>query len=157
MQNILFVCLGNICRSPMAEFVFRHKIARAGLSDRIATASAGTSGYHDGEDMDRRTAAVLKSRGIEPAGFASSRVTAADAGKYDLFIVMDDGNLAALKTIINVPDGRIAKLTDFIPQSGYNIVPDPYYSGDFEETFRLVDAGTDILLEKLKASSGTQS
>lgn len=100
--------------------------------------------------MDRRTAAVLKKHGIAPTGFTSSRVTPADADRFDLFVVMDDNNLATLKTIINVPSERIIKLTDLIPESGYTIVPDPYYSGDFEETFRLVDAGTGSLLEKLK-------
>ncbi|KPN71863.1 low molecular weight protein-tyrosine-phosphatase [Neisseria sp. 83E34] len=149
-QNILFVCLGNICRSPMAEYVFRHKVQAAGLADWITVDSAGTSGYHDGEGMHRGTAAVLRAKGIDHSEFISSRVRPADADKFDLFIVMDDSNLANLKQIVPLRDGQAFKLTDLIPESGYTHVPDPYYTGDFEETFRLVDAAADALLNKLK-------
>lgn len=151
-RNILFVCLGNICRSPMAEYVFRHKIQAAGLADRIKTDSAGTSGYHDGEGMHRGTAAVLRAKGIAHDNFVSSRVHPYDADKFDLFIVMDDSNLANLKQIVPLRDDRVVKLTDLIPESGYTHVPDPYYTGDFEETFRLVDAAADALLNRLQTT-----
>ena len=118
-HKILFVCLGNICRSPMAEYVLRHRAREAGMGNAVITASAGTSGWHDGEDMHEGTRRVLKQHGIDPSGFTSSKI-------------------------------KPFKLTDLIPDSGYNHVPDPWYTGNFDETYRLVDAGSLALLEKLK-------
>ena len=114
-RRILFVCLGNICRSPMAEYVLRHQAAERGLSHLVETASAGTSGWHDGEGMHRGTRAELERQfGRRP--------------------------------------GKQFKLTDLIPDSGYRAVPDPWYTGDFAETFRLVSAAAEALLDRLETA-----
>ncbi|MDO4879317.1 MAG: low molecular weight protein-tyrosine-phosphatase [Neisseria sp.] len=146
--RILFVCLGNICRSPMAEFVLRHTAAERGIAHRIETASAGTSGWHDGEDMHRGTADVLRRHGIGTAGFSSRRLRDEDAAYYDCIVVMDDDNLAEVERRFGRRPGQIFKLTDLIGDSGYTKVPDPWHTGDFDETYRLVGAGARALLEK---------
>ncbi|MCS4534193.1 low molecular weight protein-tyrosine-phosphatase [Neisseria montereyensis] len=148
-QKILFVCLGNICRSPMAEYVFRHQTAQLGLSDRLTVASAGTSGWHNGENMHQGTLKKLKQQGIDPMGFTSSQVQTGDADTYDYIIAMDDNNLAELERLFGRQPDKIFKLTDLIPESGYTYVPDPWHTGNFDETFRLVSAGSQALLEKL--------
>ncbi len=147
--RILFVCLGNICRSPMAEYVFRSQAAEAGVAHRVQTASSGTSGWHNGENMHNGTLKKLKQQGIDPSGFASSQVRQSDGSHYDFLIAMDDNNLAELERLFGHRPEQIFKLTDLIPESGYNHVPDPWYTGDFDETFRLVSDGGRALLRKL--------
>ncbi|MCF7528789.1 low molecular weight protein-tyrosine-phosphatase [Neisseria lisongii] len=148
-QQILFVCLGNICRSPMAEYVFRHHVRQAGLGGIISVASAGTSGWHDGENMHKGTQKALAVHGIDHSGFISSKVKPDDHRRFDFIIAMDDNNLAELERLFGRQPEKIFKLTDLIPESGYNHIPDPWYTGDFEETFRLVSAGSVALLDKL--------
>ena len=147
--RILFVCLGNICRSPMAEYVFRHLAREAGTEHRIISASSGTSGWHNGENMHNGTLTKLKQQGIDPSGFTSSQVKHSDAAHYDFIIAMDDNNLAELNRLFGSRPEQIFKLTDLIPESGYNHVPDPWYTGDFDETFLLVSLGSRALLKKL--------
>ena len=148
-HRILFVCLGNICRSPMAEYVLRHRAEAAGVAQRIETDSAGTSGWHDGENMHEGTRRTLAAHGMANTGFTSSRVKQQDIEAFDYLIAMDDNNLAELERRFGRRPEQIFKLTDLIPESGYNHVPDPWHTGDFEETFRLVDAGSAALLKKL--------
>ncbi|STZ76161.1 low molecular weight protein-tyrosine-phosphatase [Bergeriella denitrificans] len=147
--HVLFVCLGNICRSPMAEFVLRQRAAEAGVAHRISVGSAGTSGWHDGENMHAGTQKMLTEQGIPPVGFTSSKVKGSDIDHYDFIIAMDDDNLANLERLFGKHPDKLFKLTDLIPESGYAHVPDPWYTGDFAETFRLVDAGSRALLKKL--------
>ena len=149
-RRILFVCLGNICRSPMAEYVLRHQAAERGLSHLVETASAGTSGWHDGEDMHRGTRAELKAHGIAADGFSSRKIRRKDPAHYDLIIAMDDDNLAELERQFGSRPGKQFKLTDLIPDSGYQAVPDPWYTGDFAETYRLVSAAAEALLDRLE-------
>lgn len=151
--RILFVCLGNICRSPMAEYVFRHTVREHGLAHCITTASAGTSGWHDGEDMHRGTRSQLIAHHIDPAGFVSRKIRRSDIDDYDFLIAMDDGNLNELTRQFGRLPEKIFKLTDLIPESGYQSVPDPWYTGDFDETYRLVQAASLALIRKLQSDS----
>ncbi|WP_081475334.1 low molecular weight protein-tyrosine-phosphatase [Neisseria weaveri] len=148
--KILFVCLGNICRSPMAEYVCRHIAEESGIGHRIQTDSAGTSGWHNGENMHRGTLAALQKHNISTQGFISSQVKQSDFAEYDFLVAMDDNNLADLEKLFGLHPNKIFKLTDLIPESGYQMVPDPWYTGDFDETYHLVKTGSEALLRKLK-------
>ena len=157
MTRILFVCLGNICRSPTAEGVMRKLVADEGLEDRIEIDSAGTGGWHVGARPDERATAAARARGITLDG-AARKFTAADFDAYDLILAMDSENRANLLRI--APDdaarAKVRLLREFDPRSrdsGELDVPDPYYGGDegFDEVLALVDAATRGLLERLRA------
>jgi protein-tyrosine phosphatase len=154
--RILFVCLGNICRSPTAEGMMRHVLREEGLSDRVEVESAGTAAYHAGEAPDARAAAAARERGVELAG-AARQVTHEDFERFDLIVAMDAENLADLDAL--VPDdevrGRIRLLREFDPDSdgtGDLDVPDPYYGGPqgFDDVLDLVEAACRGLLDELR-------
>jgi protein-tyrosine phosphatase len=129
-MRILFVCMGNICRSPTAEGVMRHLLAERGLDGEIEVQSAGTGGWHAGSPPDERATATARARGIALEG-AARQVTAADFEDFDLLLAMDRDNLADLRAI--APPGtrdKIRLLREFDPASSENLdVPDPYYGG----------------------------
>ena len=147
MQRILFVCLGNICRSPMAEFIMRDMLAQQGLATRINVDSAGTSGWHDGEDMHVGTAKILDSMGINHTGFHSSKVKASDFEYFDYLIAMDGDNLHQLEKLFGHHPDKMFVITDLVPELGYQGVPDPYFTHDFEETQNLLQAACQVLLQ----------
>ncbi|MBR1818717.1 MAG: low molecular weight phosphotyrosine protein phosphatase [Neisseriaceae bacterium] len=146
--NLLFVCLGNICRSPMAEFVMRDLIEKAQLSDTITTASCGTSGWHDGEYMNRGTQRLLREHDIKPQPFVSSRLPENALSLFDYIAVMDDNNLRDVEHLLGHNPQRIFKLTDF--SADFNFVPDPWYSGNFEECYEIIEKCCQNWLEQLK-------
>jgi len=150
-HKILFVCLGNICRSPMAEYVLRHRAREAGMDNAIITASAGTSGWHDGEDMHEGTRRALKQHGIDPSCFTSSKIKPSDAEHFYYIIVMDDSNLADVEKLFGRQPEKIFKITDLLPASSrYDHVPDPWYTGNFNETRAILTACCDALLTRLQ-------
>lgn len=153
--TVLFICLGNICRSPMAEAVLRHKVRAAGLADRIHVASAGTGNWHIGEPAHPGTLEVLRRYGIAHDGCAR-QVTLRDLQAADYVIAMAQDNLRALQALDRggVLDGKLALLLDFAPQVGVRDVPDPYYTGEFERVYELVDAGCQGLLEHICRQHG---
>ncbi len=150
-MKVLFVCLGNICRSPAAEGVFLHVLDERGLSSQFVVDSAGTSSFHVGERADARMREHAGRRGIELPSRARQFV-ANDFKTFDAIIVMDDSNYEnCLKLAKSDEDQkRLLKMADFCPQSGLSEVPDPYYGGaqGFEQVLDMVQEGCENLLKK---------
>jgi protein-tyrosine phosphatase len=158
-MRLLFVCMGNICRSPTAEAVMRALVAREGLQDEVEIDSAGTGGWHVGDPPDARSTAAAAKRGIVMEG-AARQVTEADFDHYDLLLAADEQNVAALRAL--APDAEAAAkvrlLREFDPEavaSGDLEVPDPYYGGPdgFEHVLDLVQAACEGVLAEVRASS----
>jgi len=149
--SILFVCMGNICRSPMVETVARVELARAGIAAEVA--SAGTESYHIGEGADPRAIEVAQAHGYPLAQHRARQVRAADFDDFDLVLAMDRVNLRALERHRPRADARGAVL--FLAHVGFEgleEVPDPYYGGrgDFERVLDLARRGSALLIERLK-------
>lgn len=149
-MKILFVCLGNICRSPMAEYILRHKLTQAGLQDWVLVDSAGTAGYHDGQDMHRGTAKMLQQHGIDKCGFISRKVRKSDVQEFDYLIAMDDSNLTDLNRLFG-KQTKIFKITELVPDLGFDHIPDPWYSDNFAQTYTLLERCCDQLLQQIKS------
>jgi len=149
--SVLFVCMGNICRSPTAEGVFRHHVNERGLADRIAIDSAGTHAYHVGEPPDRRAFAAAERRGISLAEINARRVSDSDYEEFDYIIAMDEDNLQRLTD--QAPEEHHSKLRLFMSFTAADIteVPDPYYGGTagFERVLDLIEEASRGLLETL--------
>jgi protein-tyrosine phosphatase len=155
-MRILFVCMGNICRSPTAEGAMRRLLDDEGLADRVHIESAGTGGWHVGEPPDERATLAARRRGISLSG-AAQQVRPDDFRDYDLLIAMDRGNLRELLAI--APDEAAAEkvrlLREFDPAASGDLdVPDPYYGGDrgFDTVLDMVEAACRGLLDELRAA-----
>jgi len=147
--KILFVCHGNICRSPMAEFVMRDMIVRAGLSEQVYVASAATSSEEYGSPVHRGTRDKLRSVGISCSGKTARTMTRKDYQDYDLLIGMERFNIRNMQRICGGdPDGKMHLLLEYAGRSGD--IADPYYSGDFDATYRDIVVGCSALLEAIK-------
>lgn len=147
--SILFVCLGNICRSPLAEGVFRDLAAREGVA--VEVDSAGTGDWHLGHPPDKRAQAVAAKNGVDICGLRARLVTPDDFRRFDYIVAMDASNLANLEAMrLEGAKAEVGRLLDYAKEAGD--VPDPYYGGpeDFDETYRLVVAGAKGLLEHIK-------
>ncbi|EES73663.1 low molecular weight protein-tyrosine-phosphatase PtpA [Paenibacillus sp. oral taxon 786 str. D14] len=148
--GVLFVCLGNICRSPMAEAVFRHLVNEAGFSERFVIDSAGTGNWHTGNPPHHGTRRILDQYGISYEGLKARQVAQDDFAKFDYIIAMDNQNERDLKALARKTNARIVKLLDLVPESQLKEVPDPYYTGNFEEVYGLVQQGCRALLELIR-------
>ena len=141
--------MGNICRSPTAEGVFRHFVNEAGLADQIETDSAGTHAYHVGEPPDRRATAAAERRGVSLAGIRARRVCDADFERFDYIIAMDEDN--QMRLLEQAPEEHHSKVRLFLSFSSEDEseVPDPYYGGaaGFERVLDLVESASRGLLE----------
>ena len=147
--KILFVCHGNICRSPMAEFVMKHLVQEAGLQHRFHIASAATSTEETGNPVYPPARRKLAEHGISCEGKRARQMTAADYGEYDLLIGMDQMNLRNMRRIAGGdPEGKICALMDYTARPGE--VADPWYTGNFEATWRDVSEGCRGLLLRLQ-------
>jgi protein-tyrosine phosphatase len=152
-MKILFVCMGNICRSPTAEGVMRRLVEQAGLEDRIEIESAGTGGWHVGEPPDERATLAAGRRGVTLAG-AAQQVTRDDFRRFDLLIALDRANLRELLALAPDEDAaeKVRLLREFDPAAaGVLDVPDPYYGGDrgFETVLDMVEAACRGLLDEV--------
>ncbi len=152
----LFVCLGNICRSPTAEAVFRDQVKKAGYDSRIETDSAGTIGYHEGLPPDNRAQATARGRGIDMSDLRGRKVVAQDFESFDYVLAMDNENFADLKRICPAGrEGRLRMFLDFAAERTEREVPDPYYGGDrgFDHVFDLVTDASLGLLSHIRAEN----
>lgn len=149
--GVLFVCTGNICRSPTAEAVFRHVAREAGLEERFFIDSAGTHGYHIGDPPDPRSVATALSRGIDMRGLRARKVEAADFTRFHYILAMDGGHHALLSRFSARPPYGALDL--FL---GKGDVPDPYYGTQqgFEDVYDLIEEGSRRLLDGLRARHG---
>jgi protein-tyrosine phosphatase len=154
--SILFVCMGNICRSPLAEGVFLHKANQRGVAGRFSVDSAGTGGWHVGEPPDHRMRQVAESRGVQLTSRAR-QVRKGDADRFDHIICMDRDNMRNVLRL-GVAREKVSLLLEHDPDSPVAEVPDPYYGGPegFDQVFALVDAACEKLLEKLLTTAPHQ-
>jgi protein-tyrosine phosphatase len=155
-MRILFVCMGNICRSPTAEGVMRRLLDEAGLADGVDVESAGTGGWHAGEPPDERATLAARRRGVTLEG-AARQVRSDDFRRFDLLIALDRSNLREL--LLRAPDEDAAEkvrlLREFDPAAAGDLdVPDPYYGGDrgFETVLDMVEAACRGLIDELRAA-----
>lgn len=153
MVKVLFVCMGNICRSPTAHGVFRNLVERQGLPHAIGIDSAGTHAYHLGNPPDKRAQATALGRGVDLSDLVARRVAPEDFDAFDYVLAMDQDNYMALCEIC--PDQHVEKVhmfMDFAPHMRTREIPDPYYGGPagFDRVFDLVEAASAGLLEEIK-------
>ncbi|BFM16343.1 low molecular weight protein-tyrosine-phosphatase [Maricurvus nonylphenolicus] len=152
--SVLFVCLGNICRSPTAHGVFMHQVAKAGLGDLVTIDSAGTSDWHIGKSPDHRTTACALNRGYDLSILSARQVIPADFKRFDYILAMDNENLAHLQRMRpNTYAGTLGLFLDFAEDSDYREVPDPYYGGaqGFELVLDLIESAGQGLLQRIQA------
>ena len=152
-QKILFVCMGNICRSPAAEIVFRKMVADEGLEDRFTIDSAGTISYHAGNPPDPRMSETLAQSGYEPRGRAR-QVQAEDLEHFDLILTMDEDNLADVRGLdaSGQHGHKIQAFVDYLDELEAPRIPDPYYGGQkgFHRVIELLEDGCQNLLKQLQ-------
>ena len=154
MNSVLFVCLGNICRSPTAHGVFAAQAAEAGLAEWVKVDSAGTGAWHVGEPPDTRAAAAARNRGYDLSDLRARQVDPRDFERFDYILAMDRSNLSHLEAMCPAGyGGHLGLFLDFHPQPPFREVPDPYYGGDrgFEEVLDLVEAAGLGLLRALES------
>ena len=155
VTSVLFVCMGNICRSPTAEGVFQDLVSREGLTDRIQIASAGTHGWHVGNPPDPRSVEAAARRGIDLSGQRSQQFRAADHDRHDYVLAMDRENLQFLRQLHNdAARARLSLFLEFAPHIRETDVPDPYYgAGDgFEIVLDMIEAASAGLLADIRAA-----
>ncbi|MFD1360742.1 low molecular weight protein-tyrosine-phosphatase [Lentibacillus salinarum] len=151
MIRVLFLCLGNICRSPMAEAIFRDLVKNEGLSGKINVDSAGLGHWHVGEVPHEGTRELLDRQRIAYDGMKARQLHKRDFSDFNYLIAMDDQNISALSTFGEKSDDMmVAKLMDFVNEAKEADVPDPYFTGNFDYTYALVSEGCRALLNHIK-------
>jgi protein-tyrosine phosphatase len=158
--SVLFVCLGNICRSPTAHGVFQGMVNSNGFADAICVDSAGTGDWHIGHSPDQRTAQVAVSKGYDLSELRARLVTSDDFEQFDYVIAMDKANLSDLEVMQPAGySGYLGLFLDFSTQTKHSEVPDPYYGGEdgFELVFNLVEEASQGLLDHIQTNHGLQA
>lgn len=153
MVKVLFVCLGNICRSPTAEGVFRDLVRREGLAERIGTDSCGTGAWHTGDAPDPRAQEEARRRGIDITDLRARKISTSDFDTFDYILAMDDRNQRDLTAVAtDVGRGKIRLMMSFAPDFGVREVPDPYYGGadGFRDVFDMIEAASQGLLADIR-------
>ena len=159
MIKVLFVCMGNICRSPMAEGMFRHAIKEAGLENQVQIDSAGTHSYHVGSPPDTRAQQAILKRGIDISGQRSRLVTDRDLSEYDYILVMDGANHTNLiRRASAAHKNKIRRLLSFSKKYPNLDVPDPYYGGNdgFEENLDMIHDAVQHLVREISLNATPQ-
>ena len=153
--SVLFVCMGNICRSPTAEGVFRHFLAEAGLQQSVVVDSAGTHAYHSGDSADARASAAAERRGYSLADIRARKVTAEDFEKFDYVLAMDRDNLALLIEQSDASHHHKISLFLQYASTSEDEVPDPYYGGatGFEKVLDLIEDASRGLLSDVRSAA----
>lgn len=157
--KVLFVCMGNICRSPTAEAVFRHYVEKAGLDDHIHTDSAGTHDYHIGDTPDARAQHAAKQRGYNMSNLRGRQVEAEDFFRFDYVLAMDNANLAILEGLRpRDAQSHLGLFLEFAEHHDEREVPDPYYGGvhGFERVLDMVEDASEGLLRHIRQRHFTQ-
>jgi protein-tyrosine phosphatase len=158
MIKVLFVCTGNICRSPMAEAVFQHLVNQAGLADQFQIDSAGTSGEELGNTTHKGTVQVLAKHHVpHDSRRAARQITSADAHDYDYILAMDKGHLARLQPLARGNNATAVLFLSYANAAGTVKpvdVPDPWYTGRFDETYDLVTKGCEAFLADVRKQHG---
>lgn len=152
--RVLFVCLGNICRSPLAEIIVREVASRRNLNGRYHFASAGTGDWHIGERADARSAAIAEKYGLDLSNHRARQITTQNAGDWHWFVAMDDQNRRDLMRL-NIPKPRILMMRQFENPEQVPDVPDPYFGGPdgFEHAYRMLRENAESLLDHLETQS----
>lgn len=148
--GVLFVCLGNICRSPMAEAIFRHLVQQEGMEESFRIDSAGTGNWHIGNPPHQGTRSILDRYGISYEGLRARQIAANDFADFDYIIAMDASNVSNLRKLMSGTGAEVIRLLDLVPDIQNKDVPDPYFTGDFDETYDLVSKGCRVLLEYIR-------
>ncbi len=146
MTKVLFICHGNICRSPMAEYVLKHMIKERGVEDMVYVESAATSAEELGNPVYPPARRKLKEHGIDCSGHAARRLKKEDYDRFDMLIGMDEANVSSIRRICG-RDDKVSMLLDYTNRPGS--VADPWYTGDFEATWRDVEEGCRGLLDSI--------
>jgi protein-tyrosine phosphatase len=150
-RRILFVCLGNICRSPLGEGILRHMARQCGLDEKLDADSAGTGGWHQGDPPDHRSIEVGRDNGIDISGLRARKIRTADFNDFDMIFAMDRSNLRDLVRLApHDSSADIHLFMDFV-SGEHRDVPDPYYGDreDFENVYRMLSTGCERLLKIL--------
>ncbi|MET0820230.1 MAG: low molecular weight protein-tyrosine-phosphatase [Aeromicrobium sp.] len=157
--RIALVCLGNICRSPIAHVVLDDRLVRAGLDDRVEVSSSGTGAWHAGEPMDRRAAAVLRDAGYDPSRHRARTFSADWFAEHDLVLAMDRTNFADIvdqAPASGLREGHVRMFREFDPEARDDEVPDPWYGGTdgFRDVLAMIERTTDELVSRLPGLIG---